>query len=455
MGSAPAAVLRKRLAAAALAAALAMSALAAGAYAVLMEEMQMVILGRKMKAEQEMSDLAFGGSSLSIDGLGLTEFSFFCYYESGSEGLYNAVNGDSGHAYGAYQFDNRHELQDFLKYCYDQDPFAYAAFSPYLTCSQDSLQGSAGLAAAWRQAYAANPSGFSQLQDEYVMETKLAPVIAYHAKRGLDLSSRPMVIQGLCVSIHNRKGWETEPGYSIIEKSGVTDSTPDEEFISRLCEAFGAKCPGEINQRYNVDYSGPACGTICEKNMALNILHGEYKVTSGTEGMECYNDVPYYRQTEWAHVPYNKPGRNVATSGCGICSFSMVASWTLGRAVTPEETAPWAMANDANTVTNWGAFAKLAKHWGCHLVGQYDGPKFGGNASRISSALQQGYVIIASHTGGYFNPKNTGHYVVFTGITAEGKITANDPASRERSGVPVDFSTATMNCKQIWIFSKT
>lgn len=419
-------------------------------------ELELLVLGRKMRYEQQMSDLAYGagGAFLNIEGLGLTEFSYFCFYESGSEGLYNAVNGDNGHAFGAYQFDNRYELQPFLKYCVEADPVTYAPFQPYLSVSRDSLQGSSGLASAWRQVYASDPHGFSSIQDQYVIDTKLNPVMDFLAGHGIHLEDRPMVIKGLVISIHNRKGWETTAGYSIVLKSGVSDSTSDEEFIRRLCQTFGEQCPGEINMRYNVDYSAPACDTICERNMATNILHGEYRVSANLDGTEIINNVPYLSQLDYGHVPYNGSGKTVKSSGCGITSFSMVASWTLGRLITPEETAPWAMANNANTVKDWDSFRKLSNHYGCHLVGQYDGPLYGGSVNRIIEALQNGYILIASHTSGYFNPSNRGHYVVFTGITSDGCIIANDPASRARSGIPVDLSTATKNCKQIWVFSK-
>lgn len=377
---------------------------------------------------------------------GLTEFSYFLVYESGGEGLYRAVLGDGGHAFGGYQFDNRYDLQPFLQWAYEKEPVLCSGFSPFLSLSRDSLRGNRALANTWQHIYDSNPEKFSRLQDDYVKETKLEPLIAYHKKRGLDLSNRPDVVKGLCVSIHNRKGYETS-SYSYITKAGVTNETSDRDFIIKLSEAFGSR-GGNIHDRWLVDYSSAACGLICEKNMALSILDNQGAVPfSG----EVQNKVPYYNQGDYSYVSFN--GRTVATSGCGITSFSMVASYFTGKTITPEETAPWAMANGANTVINWGAFAILAPKYGVTLERQGTGPLWGGSSREIVDALWKGKLVIGSQTGGYFNPSHGGHYIVYAGITADGKIMVNDPGNRQKVGV-YDQATAFSACKQYWIFSK-
>jgi len=377
---------------------------------------------------------------------GLTEFSYFLVYESGGEGLYRAVLGDSGHAFGGYQFDTRYDLQPFLQWAYQKEPTFCSSFAPYLSVSRDSLLGNQGLANAWIRIYDSDAEKFSRLQDDYVKETKLEPLIAYHKARGLDLSTRPEVVKGLCVSIHNRKGYETS-SLSYISRSGVTNETSDEEFIIKVAESFGSR-PGNIHDRYLVDYSSAACGLICEKNMALSILRSP---PLNLEGGEVLNSVPYYNQGDYPHVGFN--GRSVASSGCGITSFSMIASYFCGRAITPEETAPWAMSHGANTVTNWGAFAILAPEYGVTLESQGTGPLWGGSAQPIMNALANGKLVIGSQTGGHFNPSHGGHYIVYAGITGDGKIMVNDPGNRSKVGV-YDQVTAFSHCKQFWIFTK-
>lgn len=64
-----------------------------------------------------------------------------------------------------------------------------------------------------------------------------------------------------------------------------------------------------------------------------------------------------------------------ASDGCGLTSFAMIASYVAGQEITPA--AGWAIANEANTVTNWGTFKILAAHYGIKFVGQYTGRLYG------------------------------------------------------------------------------
>lgn len=415
----------------------------------------LVSVGSKKETEKTRQSTSSNGylTGLGQGMEGLTAFSYFCIYEGGQE-LYNSVLGDGGRGCGAYGLDYEYDLQPFLDYCYGTNPVKYAALYPF-TSSQtikDTLYANSSLAAAWHAVYAADPIGFSRLQDAYVYDTKYLAIESFHRSRGLDLSTRPDVIKGLCTSIHNRKGMETSQ-YSYITRSGVTNDMPNDEFIIRLCDAFGTR-GGYIYERYCVDYSSGACGLLCEKNMALKILSGNYG--SGSTGVEVFSDVPYYNQGDYAHVSFNSG--TVASDGCGITSFSMVASYYLGRRLTPEETAPWAMTHGANTVTNWGSFAILASHYGITLEAQGTGPLWNGSSDPIVQALRQGKLVIASHTGGYLNPSGSGHYVVCTGITREGRILVNDPGDRaktqEANSGGLDQNTALSHCKQYWIFSR-
>ncbi len=415
----------------------------------------LVSIGSKQETETvnrtASSDGYLTGLGNGMDGL--TPFSYFCIYEGGAD-LYNSVLGDGGRGCGAYGFDYAYDLQPFLDDCYQYNPVKYSALYPYTSAqtAKENLYGNQNLAAAWRVVYAADPIDFSRRQDAYVYDTKYLAIEAYHKARGLDLSGRPDVIKGLCTSIHNRKGMETSQ-YSYITKSGVTNDTPDEEFIIRLCDAFGTR-GGYIYERYCVDYSSGACGLLCEKNMALQILKGNYG--SGSAGAEVFNSVPYYNQGDYAHVPFHTG--SVKSDGCGITSFSMVASYYLGRNLTPEETAPWAMAHGADTVASWGSFAILASHYGITLEAQGTGPLWNGSSDPMVQALRQGKLVIASHTGGYLNPSGSGHYVVYTGITREGRILVNDPGDRaktqEANSGGLDPETALSHCKQYWVFSR-
>ena len=178
----------------------------------------------------------------------------------------------------------------------------------------------------------------------------------------------------------------------------------------------------------------------------------------GDERLEFYNGAPYYNQGLFWDVPFNNygegnEGNSVQSDGCGISSFSMVATAYTGLALSPAVTAPWAMANGANTVLTWDSFYILAQNYGISTVIQGDGPYYGGSPGPIIEALSQGYMVIGSQTGGVFNSSGSGHYIVYVGITPEGYILVNDPGSRERTAAGAyPQAAAFANCKQYWIF---
>ena len=188
---------------------------------------------------------------------------------------------------------------------------------------------------------------------------------------------------------------------------------------------------------------------INEKNIVtvLDMTPEEERVT----GTVTNHDVPYYNQGEFGGTPFNTG--SVASDGCGVTAFAMVASYVNDAEITPADVATWAMANGANTVTNWGAFKTLASHYGVGFIGQFTGPLYGGSASRIADYLSEGYIVIGSHTGGYFNPSGRGHYIVYTGIDENGNVFVNDPGDRAKSEAGAyDRATAFSNCKQYWVF---
>lgn len=400
------------------------------------------------------SGSSWSESTSAIDGLlpgTLNEFSFFCYYESGGD-----YDCDGKEAFGAYMLDYRYELQTFIDWCYEKDSSFYSLFSSYTSanCDKSTLGHNEAFASVWHQLYKKDPGRFSKAQDDFKYTYGYKPLEETAKERyGIDLSRRPRVVQGECLSIANRKG--SEYFYRSLKESGIKDSDSDEDFIKKICKTFatldGRSKGNIVYDRWLVDTSSAACGIMCEMNMALAILKGD-KVQN-ILGAEKINSVPYYCQGDYPNVSFDSG--TVADSGCGITSFSMVASYFTGKNITPSETAPWAMANGANTVQNWGSFAVLSEHYNISYKGQFVGPMWGGSADGALEALRRGDLVIGSHTGGYFNPSGRGHYIVYTGITGEGMVYINDPASRDISASgPYDVTTAFGKCKQYWIFSK-
>jgi hypothetical protein len=192
-----------------------------------------------------------------------------------------------------------------------------------------------------------------------------------------------------------------------------------------------------------------------ETDLSSEKITGIYDMIPDEEddssGVIINHDVPYYNQGEFGGTSYNKG--SVASDGCGLTCFAMIASYATGQEITPKDMAEWAMANGANTVTNHGSFAILSQHYGIDYIGQFTGPLYGGSGEAIAEYLKEGYLVIGSHTDGYFNPSGNGHYIVYTGIDENGNIFVNDPGSLANSeGVSYDHDTAFGHCKKYWVF---
>ena len=169
----------------------------------------------------------------------------------------------------------------------------------------------------------------------------------------------------------------------------------------------------------------------------------------GGEKREGTAGVAYYCQGNYANVPYDEG--TVADSGCGITAFSMAASELTGLNLGPEVVASWAYANGVNTVTNWGAYWWLAQRFGIDFDGQY-----AGNFDLAVEALKEGKLVIVSlRQDGFFTTSPEGHYILLTGVDADGRISVNDPASYERSVYgPFEYSAIFGSCLQYWIFGR-
>ena len=144
-------------------------------------------------------------------------------------------------------------------------------------------------------------------------------------------------------------------------------------------------------------------------------------------------EIPAYFQGNYGSVPY--ADGTVANAGCGITSFSMIASALTQKQLTPDITATWAYNNGVSTVSSWDSFAVLAAHYGVPYYGRYPGVAIGGSADAILNALKANQMVICSLRGGYFTQSADGHYIALVGITSDGNIYVHDPSTPDRTGV--------------------
>ena len=129
--------------------------------------------------------------------------------------------------------------------------------------------------------------------------------------------------------------------------------------------------------------------------------------------------IPLYDQKDYPDVPFG--GGSIATSGCAPTSFAMVASYLLGRQVTPVDAMRW--CGNAYYVpgigTGWDYFYGAASHFGIRIIEETMDPQ------RVLQALAAGKPVISSQNPGLFTGR--GHFIVLRGVTADGKVLVNDP----------------------------
>lgn len=161
-----------------------------------------------------------GSSSYGDDGLGyFGAMWYWIEYETGQTNdeafwYFTKDDGRGGQAYGL-QFDlYQGSLQEFMRYCVQQDATTYAMFKPYLTVSPQSLyahSSSDTMPTIWKAAYTADPEGFKNLQKEYAAAHYLDPVVKALEKKGYKIDSRSDVVKGLLLGWSFQWGPATPP----------------------------------------------------------------------------------------------------------------------------------------------------------------------------------------------------------------------------------------------------
>ncbi len=162
------------------------------------------------------------------------------------------------------------------------------------------------------------------------------------------------------------------------------------------------------------------------------------------------HDIPLYFQTDY---PNNRYGAgSIATSGCGITSLAMVATYMTGHEYLPDELARWFGGRAENNIQRM-------------LIGaQTMGLPYreAENIDDMTAALYSGKIVIMMQDGLRFeNPfTTTQHFMVVRGITVDEKYLIHDPNEQNYSkwnlkeGFEKGFtrSALTQGYSGAWIF---
>ena len=142
----------------------------------------------------------------------------------------------------------------------------------------------------------------------------------------------------------------------------------------------------------------------------------------------------------------------IGDSGCGPSAMAMIITALTGTKVTPDQTAEYAGKIGmyiAGAGSSWAIAPRLAEKWGLKSEA------IGKDLAKITSALQQGKLVITSGSGAV--PFTSGgHYIVIRGITADGKFKVGDSAHPDANSKDWDPAPilSNMNAGSVYAISK-
>lgn len=173
------------------------------------------------------------------------------------------------------------------------------------------------------------------------------------------------------------------------------------------------------------------------------------EASGGLTQEEVSQGIPalYQWDERWGYVTY---GSNIlAIDGCGPTCLSMVCAGLLqDTSKTPDAMADFSIENNyynSESGSSWSLMTTGAQAQGLKVhsisISEKD----------IRKQLKKGRPVICSMSPGDFT--TTGHFIVLTGLTEDGKLFVNDPNSQARSGQEWEMDTVISQIKALWAYS--
>ena len=161
------------------------------------------------------------------------------------------------------------------------------------------------------------------------------------------------------------------------------------------------------------------------------------------------NGIPRFQQwdSRWGYLTYGND--NIGINGCGPTCLSMVAAGLLkDTSKSPDAIAEFSVENNYCTVasgTAWSLMSSGAKKLGLKAESVVVG------SDSLRSVLEKKQPVICSMKPGDFT--TTGHFIVLTGLTEDGKLMLNDPNSITRSNKRWNIETVVGQMKSAWTYT--
>lgn len=153
-------------------------------------------------------------------------------------------------------------------------------------------------------------------------------------------------------------------------------------------------------------------------------------------GVEIFDDdiqmaenklnIPLYYQyaQPWGNKQYGNG--TIAKNGCAPTAIAMVLTYLKGYTITPADIVDFTKDRYyvSGVGSSWNIFPACADRWGVGCV------SIGTSKTSVVQALEAGFPVVLSMGPGIFT--SSGHIIVLTGITDDGKVTVNDPNDNSR-----------------------
>ena len=154
------------------------------------------------------------------------------------------------------------------------------------------------------------------------------------------------------------------------------------------------------------------------------IINGDFEFT----------EMPLMSQTDYNDIAYSQG--TIKTSGCGLTSVCMVASYLTGNLYTPSELVGATRGYGDNVSRMLAAASSVGLKWHNDSGTSHD---------ELDQYLRDGKIAIVL-------VKGSSHFVVCTGITEDGKYLVNDPYGPWAMDRPISRSELKFTAGNTWIF---
>ncbi len=142
------------------------------------------------------------------------------------ESDYNATSTKDGNAYGAYGFDRRHSLVQFMKSCVEYDAVEFEAFKPFIALGSGSpkLQNNEDLINVWNELFMDDKSTFEDMQNQYAYHNYYLLAKNNCLKAGFDVDKYSSTLRGTLWLFITKFGISSGTKKVLAPfKQGVTD----------------------------------------------------------------------------------------------------------------------------------------------------------------------------------------------------------------------------------------